>query len=269
MTISGLCRAAGLTRQAFYQGRQGRARQALAGETIIAAVQKERRLQPRIGSRKLVGLLSKSGIAIGRDRLIELLRNRDLLVRRKKKGVRTTFRDTSLPVYRNLLYDLAPTRPNHVWVSDITYIDTDEGYLYLALVTDLASRQIVGWHAADSLTAAGAIQALQSALAQLPADRYPIHHSDRGCQYCCHEYVRVLRERALPISMTEQNHCYENCYAERVNGILKDEYNLDLKFRTREHARQAIAQAITTYNQRRPHSSLGMRTPSEVHQLAA
>lgn len=269
MTTSGLCQAAGISRQAYYQGRRERRRRADAGEAIVAAVQQERRVQPRLGTRKLVGLLRRDGLQIGRDRLFTLLRSRELLVRPKKKSVRTTYRDESLPVYRNLLYDLQPTRPNHVWVSDITYIDTEEGHVYLSLVTDLVSRRIVGWHAADSLAATETLKALQRALADLPPDRWPIHHSDRGCQYCCHEYVRVLQQRGLPISMTEQNHCYENCYAERVNGILKDEYNLDFRFRTRAQARRAIDQAITTYNERRPHFSLGLRTPAEVHRLAA
>jgi transposase InsO family protein len=232
-------------------------------------VQHTRRIHPRIGTRKLVSLLHRQDVSIGRDRLMELLRTHDMLVQPKKRSVRTTYRDDSLPVYRNLLYDLQPTRPNHVWVSDITYIETDEGYVYLALVTDLVSRRIVGWHAADSLCATGAIEALQRALTELPADRWPIHHSDRGCQYCCHEYVDVLQKHDLPISMTEQNHCYENCYAERVNGILKDEYNLDFKFRTRDQARRAAEQAIAAYNSRRPHSSLSMRTPDEVHRSAA
>lgn len=235
----------------------------------MEAVQKQRRIHPRMGARKLVWMMRDGDVPIGRDRLLELLRRRDMLVSPKKKSVRTTYRDDSLPVYRNLLYELVPTRPNHVWVSDITYIKTKEGDIYLALVTDLISRRVVGWCAADSLCATGTIEALQRALAELPADRWPIHHSDRGCQYCCHEYVAVLRQRGLPISMTEQNHCYENCYAERVNGILKDEYNLDFTFRTRAQARRAIEQAIATYNDRRPHLSLGMRTPNEVHQLAA
>ena len=172
-------------------------------------------------------------------------------------------------MYRNLLYELTPTRPNHAWVSDITYIATDEGFVYLALVTDLVSRCIVGWSVSDSLSATVAVEALQAALKELPADRWPIHHSDRGCQYCCHEYVAVAQQRGLPISMTEQNHCYENCYAERVNGIIKDEYNLDSCFRTQAQAYRAIEQAIDTYNHLRPHSSLAMQAPSEVHRRAA
>jgi transposase InsO family protein len=107
------------------------------------------------------------------------------------------------------------------------------------------------------------------ALGHLPPDRFPIHHSDRGSQYCCHDYVALLQSRWLPISMTEQNHCYENCYAERVNGILKDEFNLDRVFRTKAQARSAIAQAITTYSTHRPHLSLQMRTPDQVHHRAA
>lgn len=265
MSISGLCRAAGLSRQGYYQGRRARRRRACDEEPILAAVRQERRVQPRLGTRKLANRLGRRGIRIGRDRLFALLRRQDLLVKRKRRSVRTTHHDTSLPVYRNLLYQLEPTRPNQAWASDITYVSTEEGFVYLALVTDLVSRRIMGWHAGDSLGSAEAVRALREALAQLPDDRYPIHHSDRGCQYCCHEYVAVLRQRHLPVSMTEQNHCYENSLAERVNGILKDEYNLDAVFRTRDQARRAIAQAIRTYNTHRPHGSLNLLTPDEAH----
>ena len=269
MTIKGLCKAAGMSTQAYYREKHQRVCHACDEELILDAVRQERRMMPRIGARKLVKLLGDGGITIGRDRLIELLRRRDMLVHPKKKKVRTTYRDDSLPVFRNLLYELEPTQPNQVWVSDLTYIAVDGEPVYLALVTDMVSKRIVGWNVSDSLCASGAVQALQRALQELPAGRWPIHHSDRGCQYCCHEYVAVLQERGLPISMTEQNHCYENCYAERVNGILKNEFNLDAVFRTREQAYRAIEQAIETYNSRRPHCSLGMRTPNEVHALAA
>jgi len=226
-------------------------------------------LQPRVGGRKLQFLLGAAGLEVGRDALFGILAENDLLVAPKRKSVRTTYYDESLPVYRNLLYRLEPTQPHQVWVSDVTFIDTDEGFTYLSLITDLASRRIVGWNAGETNAAGDCIQALQMAIAQLPRDRWPIHHSDRGSQYCCHEYVAVLTARGLSISMTEQNHCYENCYAERVNGILKDEFNLDWKFRTRAQARRAIAEAILTYNARRPHTSLQLRTPNQAHQLAA
>lgn len=269
MTTAGLCRVAALSRQAYYQGCRERTRRACDEEAIIAVVRAERRIQPRVGTRKLVRAVRNAGLPVGRDRLFEVLRKYDLLVAPKKKLVRTTYRDESLPVYRNLLYDLEPTGPNHVWVSDLTYINTAEGYVYLALLTDLVSRKIVGSYACESLGATTAIAALKRALKDLPADHWPILHSDRGCQYCCHEYVAVARQRGLPISMTEQNHCYENCYAERVNGILKDEFNLDAKFRTRAQAYRAIEQAIDIYNHRRLHTSLDYRTPAQVHEHAA
>lgn len=269
VTLSGLCRAAGISRQAYYQGRKERQRAARDTERILEAVRQERLLQPRLGTRKLKHLLGAAGVQVGRDALFRMLGEHALLVTPKKKSVRTTYYDDSLPVYRNLLYALEPTGPDQVWVSDVTYVDTDEGFIYLSLITDLASRRIVGWNAGDTNTAAECVKALQLALAELPPGRWPIHHSDRGTQYCCHEYAAVLKQRGLPVSMTEQNHCYENCYAERVNGILKDEFNLDRKFRTRAQARQAIAQAIHTYNARRPHWSLQMRTPNQAHRLAA
>ena len=269
VTLSGLCRAGGISRQAFYQGRRERQQAARDTERILEGVRRERLSQPRVGTRKLQYLLRAADIQVGRDALFRTLAENNLLVAPKKKTVRTTYYDDSLPVYRNLLYSLEPTQPHQVWVSDVTYIDTDEGFTYLSLVTDLVSRRIVGWNAGDTNAAADSIKALQIAIAQLPAGRWPIHHSDRGSQYCCHEYVAILRARGLSISMTEQNHCYENCYAERVNGILKDEFNLDRKFRTRAQARRAIAEAIQTYNARRPHTSLRMRTPNQAHQLAA
>jgi len=268
-TITRLCRLSGWTRQAYYQGHRPRQRKAVQEERVIEFVRQERAQQPRLGTRKLHVLLKaytqSEGPRIGRDRLFEVLRRHDLLVRRKKKSVRTTYYDQSLPVYRNLLYEREATAAHQVWVSDITYIETDEGNLYLSLVTDLSSRKIVGWNVADNLTATESVKALQKAIAQLPEGRWPIHHSDRGSQYCCHEYVTVLKQRGLSVSMTEENHCYENCYAERVNGILKDEYNVDYCFRTKAHARLVIEQSIHLYNHRRPHTSLQMLTPAAAH----
>jgi putative transposase len=269
VTIQGLCRVAGLSRQAYYRGRRERRRRDFAHEEILEAVRRERRDQPRVGARKLQALLQRAGLTVGRDRLFALLRHRALLVAPKRKKVRTTYHDPALPVYRNLLYELEPTQPHQVWVSDLTFISTDEGFVYLSLITDLVSRRIVGWNAGPSAQASESLKALQMAIAALPSGRWPIHHSDRGSQYCCHEYVAVLNARSLPISMTEENHCYENCYAERVNGILKDEFNLDHLFRTHAQAKTAIAQAVATYNTRRLHSSLQLRTPDEVHRQAA
>jgi transposase InsO family protein len=140
-----------------------------------------------------------------------------------------------------------------------------EGFMYAPLVTDLSSKKIVGEHIGDNLEACGCIAALDKALLELPAGKHPIHHSDRGTQYCCHDYVNRLQGRGLQISMTEENHCYENAVAERVNGILKDEFNLDYIFKTKNQAKTAFYQAVNIYNYRRPHMSLNYKCPAEVH----
>jgi transposase InsO family protein len=139
------------------------------------------------------------------------------------------------------------------------------GFLYLALLTDKMSRKIVGYHCGDTLEAEGCLQALDQALADLPPGAHPIHHSDKGTQYCCHQYVQRLAARGLSVSMTETNHCAENALAERVNGILKSEYTLGTTFRCKKSARLAVNQAVHLYNHRRPHTALKMRFPAEVH----
>jgi len=238
-------------------------------ELVVALVDRERRDQPRIGGRKLHRLLKdelkEAGVEIGRDRMFEVLRDHDLLVDPLPKAPRTTDSRHCLPVFGNLIRDLEPTAPNQIWVSDITYVRTAGRFVYLSLIMDLYSRKIVGYHCGDSLEAMGSIKALDQALADLAADRYPIHHSDRGCQYCCHDYVKRLTSRDLPVSMTEENHCYENPHAERVNGIFKQEYGLRMTFRSLEQARRAVDQAVWLYNNRRPHMSLQYRVPAEVH----
>jgi transposase InsO family protein len=263
-----------MSRQNYYKQRRARKRRQIDDELVVSLVRRERRLQPRLGGRKLYGLLSdelaKAGVEIGRDRFFEVLRNRDLLVKAlPPRSCRTTDSRHNLPLFRNLIRDLEPTGPNQIWVSDITYIRTDEGFEYLTLIMDLYSRKIVGHQCGEDSNAQANLVALKRALADLPADRYPIHHSDRGCQYCCHEYVEVLRSRDLPVSMTEDNHCSENAHAERLNGILKQEYALGVRFRTREQARRAVDQAVSLYNNRRPHGSLANQLPSQVHAKAA
>ena len=154
-------------------------------------------------------------------------------------------------------------------MSDLTYIRTEEGFLFAAVIMDRFSRKIVGSHIGDSLEAEGCLRALEMALTVLPQGRFPIHHSDRGCQYCCHDYVNRLQQMGLPISMTEVMHCYENAAAERVIGILKQEYELDRSFRTKEQAAKAFVQAVFLYNYRRPHLCLNYRTPAQCHAQAA
>jgi putative transposase len=262
-----------MSRQNYYACRRSRQRRAVDEGLILELVRAERRLQPRIGGRKLLWLLhgefAEHGIQVGRDRFFETLRAAEMLVERKPARARTTNSRHSLPVFRNLLAGMDLQAPNEAWVSDLTYIRTDEGFLYAALITDAYSRKIVGAHIGDSLEAEGCLRTLDRALSELPKDKRPIHHSDRGCQYCCHEYVQRLQVRGLAISMTEVMHCYENAQAERVNGILKQEYEMDRTFRTKAQAKVAFRQAVWLYNHRRPHLRLGYQFPIDVHGKAA
>jgi transposase InsO family protein len=262
-----------MTRQNYYKQRQRRKRQEVDESLIVSLVRRERQQQPRLGCRKIHRLLSEelkeADVEIGRDRLFEVLGNHGMLVKPLPKGPRTTNSRHSLPVFRNLISTLETTGPNQVWVSDVTYIWTWEGFEYLTLITDLCSHKIVGYHCGEGLDAEASLKALEQAIAELPSDRYPIHHSDRGSQFCSHKYVGRLQERHLPVSMTELNHCAENSVAERMNGILKQEYGLGRTFLTRQQARRAVDEAVWLYNNRRPHTKLEYRMPSEVHGQAA
>jgi transposase InsO family protein len=262
-----------MSRQNYYAARELRQRRQIDENMILELVRRERQLQPRLGGRKLLNLLgtdlNEAGVSIGRDRFFELLAESDLLVAPKPRMPRTTNSRHSLPVFTNLLAEKILSAPNEAWVSDLTYIRTDEGFLYAALITDAFSRKIIGAHIGDSLEAEGCLHALEQALSGLPPGKHPIHHSDRGCQYCCHEYVNRLQSRGLAISMTQEMHCYENALAERVNGILKQEYELDARFRTKAQARKAFEQAVWLYNHRRPHLRLNYRFPVEAHEAVA
>jgi transposase InsO family protein len=259
--------------QNYYKSRKARHRQAVNEQLVKDLVNTERASQPRLGGLKLHGLLrgklEDAGVRLGRDRFFDVLRNQGLLLERRPRGPRTTFSSHNLPIFVNEVRELVLTGPHQAWGCDITYIRTEEGFGYLSLITDMFSRKIVGYHLGRTLDSAGTLQALEMALAQLPEDRLVVHHSDRGCQYCCHEYVGRLKERGMCISMTEQDHCAENALAERVNGILKQEYYLDAEFSTMHQARRAVQQAIALYNTRRPHRSLKLQTPDQIHRKAA
>lgn len=272
-SVAALCTRVGMSRQNYYAARRLRLRRQIDEEFILGLVRRERQIQPRLGARKLRHLLQadleEARVSVGRDRFFELLAEHDLLVAHKPGAPRTTNSRHSLPVFHNLLAGRVLMSPNEAWVSDLTYIRTDEGILYAALITDAYSRKIVGAHLGDSLEAVGCLRALDQALSELPASKLPLHHSDRGCQYCCHEYVERLQARGLPISMTQIMHCYENAMAERVNGILKQEYEMDRTFRTKAQAKAAFEQAVWLYNHRRPHLRLNYRFPADVHAEAA
>lgn len=261
-----------MSRQNYYAGRGRRRRREVDEDLVVELVRAERRFQPRLGTRKLYylikGRLEEAGAKVGRDRMFEILGNRELLVEpRVSEYPRTTCSYHCLPVFQNLIKDREVRQPNEVWVGDITYLRTEEGYMFLSLLTDKMSRKIVGYHCGDSLEAIGCVRALEMALEQLPKGVQPIHHSDRGSQYCSHEYVNRLVDRGLSVSMTEKDHCAENALAERMNGIVKAEYGLGRKFPTKASLQVAVDQAIDLYNTRRPHSSLGNRFPDQVHSL--
>lgn len=272
--VSGLCRRAGMSRQNYYARRRRRQRRKVDEGLVLNLVRRERQEQPRLGGRKVMRLIredvQEAGVTLGRDRLFSLLRENGLLVEPKPRCPKTTNSRHSLPVFRNEVAGMEVTAPNQVWVSDLTYIRTAEGFLYAALVTDKFSRKIVGCSIGDTLEAVGCLRALDMALEGLPAGGpRPVHHSDRGSQYCCHLYVERLQAAGLRISMTEKAHCYENALAERVNGILKQEYEMDATFRTKAQAVRAFEQAVHLYNHRRPHLALNYRFPAEVHRTAA
>jgi len=234
---------------------------------VLAHVAAVRQTQPRVGTRKLHRHLQQAGCPIGRDRLFTWLRAAHALVPRKRRGAATTYSRHRYAVAPNRLKDATITAPGQAVVSDITYLRmAPDGFAYLFLVSDVYSRRIVGWHVSRDLTHHAALQALQQALTAVGG---LVHHSDRGSQYCCHAYHRALAAAQVLPSMTDADHCYQNAIAERINGILKDEFDLDAVFPSVHAARWAVDRAIYTYNTIRLHGSLGLQTPAQVFPHAA
>lgn len=271
LKVLAVCRVVGMTPQNYYAQRQERRRRHVDVALVLELVRAQRREQPRLGGRKVYHLiepeLRKAGVKMGRDRVFAELKKAGLLVAPKPSAwPKTTQFNENLPVFKNLVKGRKVTRRNQVWVADITYIRTEERFLYLALVTDKWSRKIVGYKLGESLEVDVVLQALNMGLKGLKAGEKPIHHSDRGCQYASHAFVERVTQAGMRMSMTEANHSAENAMAERVNGILKQEYWLDANFPTTPQSHQACAQAIRLYNTRRPHTALAMKTPEQVHE---
>lgn len=238
-------------------------------EVLLQMVLKERKFMPRLGGRKLLERVRPqlpTELMIGRDSFFDFLRKNHLLVRQRRTRIFTTDSKHWLHKYSNLVKDVVPERPHQLWVSDITYIKTAEGFMYLSLVTDAYSRKIVGWALGDTLEASHSIRALKMALKQLPrTSRSLYHHSDRGVQYCSEPYVKLLKINDINISMTENGDPLENAVAERVNGILKDEWLNDIKIKSNKQLSYDLTRIISIYNSMRPHSSVSMFTPESVH----
>lgn len=271
-SISSLCTLLGYSRQNFYQTLKRAQRDELEKELIIQQVIKIRETQEKVGTRKLLihldPFLNQHQISIGRDCLFNLLAEYKLLVRKRKRKVPvTTFSNHWLRKYPNLIIGIVPMAAHQLWVSDITYIRHSQSqHGYLSLVTDAYSRKIVGYYLSKDLSAEGCIKALKKALAQLPTGSKLIHHSDRGCQYCSFDYVALLQDNDIRISMTQSGDPLENAIAERVNGILKQEL-LKEGFMDLSSARRAVEVAILVYNNIRLHSSIDMLTPEEAHRM--
>lgn len=268
-TFSEICDTYGYSRQAYYKRRNASYRKILMESMILDQVRVIRRRQPKIGTRKLYfklkPVLLEMGYKFGRDQLFNLLRRKNLLIQRRRKYVKTTNSRHRFLKYGNLLKELEISRSNQVYVSDITYIRTIKGFGYLSLITDASSRKIVGYNLSQDLGIKGCMRALRMALRQVPKGIDLIHHSDRGIQYCSYDYTDLLKKYGVRISMTEQDHVYENALAERVNGILKEEFLLSETLASYEIAQSMVKESIQIYNQERPHLSLNYETPEQRH----
>ncbi len=224
---------------------------------------------PRIGTRKLYYLIKdeliNQNIKLGRDVLFNFLRAEHLLIKPKRSYVKTTNSKHWMKKYPNLMKEMEVTKPEQLWVSDITYIQTTGGHNYLSLVTDAYSKKIMGYELLDNLTTAGPLKALESALKSRKYNHDLVHHSDRGLQYCSAEYVKKLNDNNVKISMTENGDPYENAIAERINGILKHEFLIKDGFNNHLEAVDVIKESIDIYNNERPHSSCYLLTPNQTH----
>lgn len=264
-SIEQTCQCYDMHRDAYYKFKIRKQKRKTVATQVLELVKKERIEQSRVGTLKLYkalkGSFELSGLKVGRDKLFDILREHNMLIKRKRASCKTTDSYHRFHKYKNLVKDMEVTAPNQVWVADITYIRTINGFCYLALITDMYSRKIVGYDISDSLELAGCLRALKLALRTARPATGLVHHSDRGIQYCSNQYVDELKKREVKISMTEENHCYENAIAERVNGILKDEFYLDQTFFSKKAAIYATDNAIYIYNNKRLHLSLGYKTP--------
>jgi len=267
--ISGLCKIHGISRQAYYKHCQASMKKEINESMILQLVKNVRLRQPMIGVRKLHYLLDsdfeKMGIEIGRDKLFKIMRRNNLLTKRKKRYVRTTDSHHRFRIYKNLISDLHPEGVNQVLVSDITYLRLRNSFNYLSLVIDLYSRKIIGYKLSNNLSVKGNMISLKQALRYIKDPKGMIHHSDRGFQYCSTQYTDYLESKGILISMSGKGNAYDNAVAERVIGILKQEFFLGDTYNDHRTLKKAVDEAIQIYNNERPHMSLNMSTPASKY----
>ena len=265
-----ICGLFGVTRQAYYSY-FWRMQEASIEESIVLKMAKEiRKTQPKLGGKKLFYILEESicshDIKMGRDAFFDLLARNNMLIKRRKVKPYTTNSYHHYKKYPNLIQEIDITAPNQLWVSDITYLEIEGGFVYLSLITDAYSKKIVGYHVSDNMLAVNNVIALKMALKELNASFLGlIHHSDRGSQYCSKEYTDLLKKHHVLISMTENGDPRENAIAERVNGTIKNELLEHIKLTSLSNAEQKVKVAIAIYNQQRPHLSCSYLTPEEAH----
>ena len=267
--IAVLCRLFGKTRHAYYDSLWRKESSLVKEDVILQEVINVRKDLPRLGTRKLHYVIQNKlishQISFGRDYLFDLLSEHKLLIRQRKRKAITTDSRHWMRKYSNLVKGLEITRPEQVWVSDITYIRLTNQWGYLSLITDAYSRKIMGYSFRQDLAAEGCIDALKMALNNKLYNQSIIHHSDRGSQYCSHNYVDLLLKNNIAISMTENGDPYENALAERVNGIIKTEFNLYSSSLGFEQTGYQINKSIKSYNELRPHASCDYLTPNQAH----
>ena len=269
IVIAVLCRLFGKTRHAYYDSLWRKESSLVKEDIILQEVINIRKDLPRLGTRKLHYVIQNKlishQISFGRDYLFDLLSEHKLLIRQRKRKAITTDSRHWMRKYSNLVKGLAITRPEQVWVSDITYIRLTNQWGYLSLITDAYSRKIMGYSFRQDLAAEGCIEALKMALNNRLYNESIIHHSDRGSQYCSHNYVDLLLKNNIGISMTENGDPYENALAERINGIIKTEFNLYSSTLGFEQTGYQVSKSIKSYNELRPHASCDYLTPNQAH----
>ena len=259
----------GINRQVYYRGHQRKENKQRIANKVIKLVKGVRRKMPKLGAKKLYHKLEVhlKELGVGRDKLFDILRANSLLIKAKKQYHVTTNSHHRFKKHKNLIENLEITRPEQVFVSDITYVGSRDYPMYLALVTDAYSKRIMGYNLSDSLGAKGAVEALKMAIKnRYYPERDLIHHSDRGVQYCCELYQQTLEAAKTKCSMTEKYDPYQNAVAERINGILKQEFIGGCQIKNIDLMRALIKNSIQIYNQERPHYSNFLLTPQQMHQ---
>jgi putative transposase len=266
LSMQTICEQYGKSRQGYYEGQRRQSSMEKERAEILHHTRAFKKLLPKSGGRKLKFHLQEKGLRIGRDRLFEVLRAQGLLVRRRRKYARSTDSKHWLKVYPDLVKGVDIRQAERLLVSDITYVHTMEGFSYLHLVSDAYSKKIMGGYLSRDLSARASQKALEQALNNRIYNHRCTHHSDRGIQYCSQAYIKQLKKHQIQISMTQNGSPYDNAVAERIIGILKEEFNLAHEFSSHAQAQKAVRQALYLYNRKRPHLSCGYLTPEKAHE---